>query len=362
MPTNRSFRLPVAAAATFAAASIAATVTATATAAPSAPPRPNLQPVKTYLLRHTTQLKGFTRDLDAVARRYFARARSVDFDYARLWTSQRGAVRADLARAKALWIAGNPYYERVEGVVAGTPSLSIYDVILDAGASAAEDPASAVPFDLELRDGRVLRRPGNLFNLTEGMLWGTLPAFVARKADLDGDGKVEFGEVLPEANAFLAAADAFVEHGGKLHASAKAWKPSASDAFTSVVVMTPTMSEYFGQWKVSRFVLGEKAQGASFNVVSRLSDIGDILSGLRVIYAGIRPAIAGVDPQQAAQTKRELDRLYSFVTRLRKQERSGKRFTPQQAELLGREAQERATAIAGQVTQAAARLKVKIAQ
>ena len=50
----------------------------------------------------------------------------------------------------ALWIEGNPYYERVEGVVAGTPSLAVYDVILDAGSSAKEDPASAVPFDLNL--------------------------------------------------------------------------------------------------------------------------------------------------------------------------------------------------------------------
>ncbi len=76
----------------------------------------------------------------------------------------------------------------------------------------------------------------------------------------------------------------------------------------------------------------------------------------------IRPAIAKVDAQQSAQTKRELDALYSYVARLKKQEKAGKRFTPEQAELLGREAQERATAIAGQVTQAAARLKVKIAQ
>ena len=126
--------------------------------------------------------------------------------------------------------------------------------------------------------------------------------------------------------------------------------------------MVPTMSEYFGQWKVSRFVLGDKAPGEAFNVVSRLSDIGDILGGLRVIYTGIGPAIARVDPQQSAQTKRELDALYRYVARLKAQEKAGKRFTPQQAELLGREAQERATAIAGQVTQAAARLKVKIAQ
>ena len=137
---------------------------------------------------------------------------------------------------------------------------------------------------------------------------------------------------------------------------------TASDAFTAVVVMVPTMSEYFGQWKVSRFVLGNRAQGDAFNVVSRLSDIGDILGGLRVIYQGIGPAIATVDPQQAAQTKRELDSLWSFVAKLRKHERAGRRFTPEQADTLGRTAQERASAIAGQVTQAAARLKVKIAQ
>ena len=40
--------------------------------------------------------------------------------------------------------------------------------------------------------------------------------------------------------------------------------------------MVPTMSEYFGQWKTSRFVLGDRASSDSFNVVSRLSDIGDI--------------------------------------------------------------------------------------
>jgi hypothetical protein len=246
--------------------------------------------------------------------------------------------------------------------VAGTPSLAVYDVILDAGSSAAEDPASAVPFDLRLPNGTVLEKPGNLYNLTEGMLWGTRPELVARKADIDGDGRLEFGEVLPDANALKAAADAFVLYGGRLDRSARAWRPTASDAFTAVVVMVPTMSEYFGQWKASRFVLGRKARGEAFNVVSRLSDIGDILGGLRVIYAGIRPAIAKVDAAQAAQTKTELDALHAYVGRLRAQERAGKRFTPQQADVLGRDAQERATAIAGQVTQAAARLDVKIVQ
>ena len=335
----------------------------TASAASSAPvQRVNLAPTKTYLLKHTSDLRGFTMQFRGQATRYFALAKAARFDHAAMWRGKRADVSRVLSRSKALWIEGNPYYERVEGIVAGTPSLAVYDVILDAGSSAKEDPASAVPFDLELPNGKVLRKPGNLYNLTEGMLWGTRPELVGGKADLDGDGRIEFGEVLPDANALKAAADAFVLYSERLDRSGKAWRPTPSDAFTSVVVMVPTMSEYFGQWKASRFVLGNRAKGDAFNVVSRLSDIGDILGGLRVIYAGIRPAIATVDPQQAAQTKRELDGLWSFVAKLRKQERAGRRFTPEQADTLGRTAQERASAIAGQVTQAAARLKVKIAQ
>lgn len=336
----------------------------TADAGRAAAPRVDLAPAKRYLLLHTSQLQGFTRDLRAAARRYTRLASAAGYDYARLWRTSPGPVTAALRRAKTVWIDGNPAYERVEGIVAGTPSLAVYDVILDAGSSAAEDPAGAVPFDLKLGDGRVLRKPGNLFNLTEGLLWGTRPEHVAKgvRPDLDGDGRREFGEVLPDARVLQAAADAFVLYAARLNRAARAWTPTASDAFTAVVVMVPTMSEYFGQWKLSRFVLGDRAEGDAFNVVSRLSDIGDILGGLRVIYAGIGPAIGKVDGQQSAQTRRELGSLWRFVQKLRAAERSGRRFTPQQADLLGRDAQERATAIAGQVAQAAARLKVEIVQ
>ena len=148
----------------FRVAAVAALVTAsivaagTSSAAPSAAAqRVNLAPTKTYLLSHTTKLRGFTTRFQAQANRYYAHAKASDFDYAALWASKRSAIRPILARSKALWIEGNPYYERVEGVVAGTPSLAVYDVILDAGSSAKEDRASAVPFDLRLADGRVLR-------------------------------------------------------------------------------------------------------------------------------------------------------------------------------------------------------------
>ena len=105
--------------------------------------------------------------------------------------------------------------------------------------------------------------------------------------------------------------------------------------------MVPTMNEYFGQWKVSRFVLGDKAKGDSFNVVSRLSDIHDILTGLTVIYAGIKPAIAagrsGAGGADEAPARRAARRSSPTCAR-RSGPGGGSR--PRQADVLGRAAQE----------------------
>ena len=40
--------------------------------------------------------------------------------------------------SRHLFIQSNPQYEQMEGIAAGTPSLRQYDIILDAGTSAAE--------------------------------------------------------------------------------------------------------------------------------------------------------------------------------------------------------------------------------
>ena len=321
--------------------------------------------VKRFLGDHTDRLAAFTVELDRLSSHYADLARQEDGDLAALWAARADEVRPLLAQMRTAWVEGNPAYERAEGIVAGTPSLAEYDVIIDAGSSAAEDPESAVPFDLTLADGTVLKQPGNLFNLTEGALWGTLPEALDRPGtpvDVDGDGAVEFGEVLPDPQLLQAAAGTFVKYAADLDAAGEAWQPSASDAFTAVVVMVPTMSEYFGQWKDSRFVAGGGATSEAFNVVSRLSDIRDILTGLEVVYGGIEPAVATADAQRAAQTGTELSNLRAFIADLHDREQAGKRFTPEQADTLGTEAQERATMIAGQVSQAAAQLGVEIEQ
>ena len=79
-----------------------------------------------------------------------------------------------------------------------------------------------------------------------------------------------------------------------------------SDAFSALVIMTPTMSEYFEAWKNSRFVSGGDASEQAFVATSRLSDIADILEGLVLTYDGVEPLVAEADPQQAKQTEESL--------------------------------------------------------
>ena len=64
--------------------------------------------------------------------------------------------------------------------------------------------------------------------------------------------------------------------------------------------------------------------------------------------------------QQAAQTKKELADLLAYVEDLRDQEAAGKKFTAEEADTLGAEAQRQAEAIAGQVTQAAQQLNIEL--
>lgn len=330
--------------------------TAAATGAPS------LGGIKTYLLKQTAALKSNTAALKAASNRYYDLAKAAGFDYAALWPGQQAEVAATLQQAKAAWVAASPAYEQIEGIVAGVPALAQYDVILDAGASAAEDPQSAVPFDLTLPDGRTLAKPGNLFGLTESTLWGTRAEFIAAdiKPDLDGSGGVDFGEALPEANVLKGASDELDRYVGELLAAAEGWQPTESDAFTALVVMIPTMSEYFESWKQSRFVAGDAATQTDFVAISRLSDIQDILSGLQVVYSEVRPLVVAVDPAQGDQAAERLGALKAFVADVYAQEQAGRRFTPEEADTLGAEAQDRATAIAGQIAQVAAKLNVSI--
>jgi hypothetical protein len=129
---------------------------------------------------------------------------------------------------------------------------------------------------------------------------------------------------------------------------------------TALVVMTPTMSEYFAAWKNSRFVAGQKASEKAFVAASRLQDIADILGGLVLVYDNVQPLVAKADRQQAKQIEQSLAQLHGFAAGLLAKEKAGRKFTAEEADTLGSQAQERAEAIAGQITQAAAKLNIEI--
>ena len=105
-------------------------------------------------------------------------------------------------------------------------------------------------FDLTLPDGRVLARPGNLFGVLEGTLWGTVDAYTSGvAADLNLNASLDFGDVLPDANVLIAAAQTMDATTQDLVDASEAWQPTEADAFTALVVMVPTMNEYFAAWR-----------------------------------------------------------------------------------------------------------------
>ncbi len=320
-----------------------------------------LEPVKQYLTEHSAELVEQVEVLGENADEYYALAESVDFDYQRLLDEHGDEVTEILADSKDAFVTANPAYEEMEGIVAGVPRLAQYDVDIDAG-SDASTPEDAVSFSLTTPAGKQLKQPGNLFFLTETALYGTNPELQAKGArpDVDGDGKVEFGEGLPDADVYKATLDEFEQQAKSLDQDAQEFEPTPSDALTSIVIMTPTMSEYFEAWKNSRFIAGEDAEELGFVATSRLSDIADILGGILVTYDGMEAAIAAENPQQAKQTRKELKELVAFASDLRDREAGGEQFTAKQADALGAQAQAQAEAIAGQVTQAAKQLEVEL--
>lgn len=341
------------------------------TAAPTAAPPPvvpaaaasNLGAIKTYLIGKSATLKTHTAALTTASTAYFDLAKGANFDYAALWSTKKEDVVKTLTEARNAWKLASPNYEQIEGIVAGTSTLVEYDVILDAGAAGADSP-DAAPIDLKLEDGRTLAKPGNLFGVTESALYGTEPTFTIPNvaADFDGNGTKDLGDALPDAYVLKAGAELLQKYANDLDAAANAWTPTDSDAFSALVTMVPTMGEYFNSWKNSRFVAGDESTQRDFVAISRLADIQDILGSLQVLYGSVKPQIAAADATQAEQLEKQLADLKVFIADVYAQEQGGKRFTAEDADTLGAETQNRATAIAGEIAQIAEKLNIEIVE
>lgn len=324
----------------------------------------NLAAIKDFSLGHATSMKGATEQLAATADQYYTLISGAGFDYELAFEQNPDELRGLVETAREQWVDASTEYEVNEGIIAGVPSLAYYDVWIDAGPSGDEDPAEALDWELELPDGTVLDKPGNLFHsLLEPTLWGTRDDFTGAKLDLDGDGEVGFEEILPDADVFKGAADALDHATGEMATAVTEWQPTLQDVFTAQVTMIPTMNEYFAQWKNSVYVAGAaEADETAFVGLSRLFDINGILTGLSIAYKEMSPAVSEVDLALDTQITGGFTALVQYVHDLYEKEQNGEHFTPEQADLFGTEAQDRATALAGQVSQAAALLGVEISE
>ncbi len=322
----------------------------------------DLNGLKTYVVMKSTALHNSIVRLQGVSTDYYNLAKETNFDYKAMWEKNPLAVRTMVLAARDAYIAANPDYEQMEGVVAGVPELSQFDVILDAGTAGTEDSESAVPFDLTLPDGRTLPKPGNLFEVTESTLWGTDPAYTVPdlQPDLNENGQVDLGDSLPDANVLKGTADAFEQYADDLLLAAKSWNPTEAQAFGALVANVPTFSDFMDGWKTSRFIAGSASTERGFVATSRLSDLSDNILSWQTIYRGLSPAVKAKDANLDAQITKNLEELQKYVSDLYTQEKGGKRFTAEEADLLTTEGQNRAIAIAGQITQAAAQLGIKL--
>lgn len=323
----------------------------------------NLAELKSYVETQTNALHTSIIELKAASDRYYELAKAANFDYSALWNSQSVEVTKILTDARTAFLSANPQYEQMEGVIAGVPSLSQYDVILDAGLQGSDGNEDAVPFDLTLPDGSVLPKPGNMFEITESTLWGTDPEYAIANIypDFNNNDQVDLGDVLPDANILKGMADTFVQFTEELEIAVNDWQPTQAEAFGALLANVPTFTDFMEGWKNSRFVMGEASTERGFVATSRLSDLSDNILSWQKIYAGLSPAVKQVASDQDAQISRDLVQLQKYVSDLYDQESiQGKQFSPEEVDLLNTEGQSRATSIAGQIAQVAAKLDITI--
>ena len=295
------------------------------------------------------------------AQTYYDILEGYDFDYEAAFEAEGEALAKLVITARQNWLDTSLYYELDEGIVAGTPSLAYYDVLIDAGASTEDDPEEALEWTLVLPDGEELESPGNLFHsLAEPALYGTVEDYVGASVDLDGDGEIGVTEVLPNANFLLGVTQRLDEETQNMVTAIDEWEPTQEDAFTALVVMIPTMSEYFGQWKESAFIAGDDATETAFVATSRLFDITNILTGLRLTYETVSPIVAESNADLNDQITTGFDDLQTYVSDLYEDEQDGTAFEAEEVDLLGTEAQDRAEALAALVAQAADELGIML--
>jgi hypothetical protein len=239
-------------------------------------------------------------------------------------------------------------YETVEGIVAGVPSMADYDIYLDAGVPASEGPDDVAPVVLVLEDGKKIEKQGALFTyIIEPTLWG---------GDKRWSVTADNGKPLPSPGILVAAAKDVNKKIGELVADAKAWNASVSDCFGAMVVMTPTLSDYFEDWKESRY---SEDKSGRFQAVSRVSDMRGIMGSCQVMYDAVEESVAEKDKALAKSVSSGFKEIMAFLDKIESREKQGE-IKVAEIDELATQAKEKTDKIVPQIEQSAAVSGVKI--
>ncbi len=281
----------------------------------------NVDGVKSYLVKTVTKMDKASHEFVKNAKAYAAIIDAYKGDYAKAYAEKKGEIDKLVKALQEDYKTMDSYgYETVEGIVGGVDSFTHYDRDLDAGVPKTEGAENVAEVVLTLRDGSKIDHQGCEFTyIIEPMLWGGDKRWIV-PLDLNGDGKIAPRESLPKAEVVLASADDVSARLDALLADAKAWKPTSADCIAAMIAMTPTLSDYFEDWKESRYAA---KQSGRFFAVSRVSDMRGIMGSCGIMYQAIDPEVAQKDAALAKSIRKGFDGITVFLDKIDVREKDG---------------------------------------
>lgn len=316
--------------------------------------------VKSYLVGTLVKVKRASADFVENANAYAALT-AASGGPEKVFAAKKGDVQKLVAKMQDNYKAMDSFgYETVEGIVAGIDRFVAYDVYLDAGLPKGEgQPEEVSPLKLKLSTGGVIDREGAGFTyIIEPALWGGNKKWVV-PVDLDGDGKIGPRESLPRPEVLTAVAADTDKKLGELLADARAWQPTVADCYSAMVAMTPTLSDYFEDWKESRY---SKEASGRFFAVSRISDMQGIMKSCAVMYRAVEATVKPKDKALAKAIDTGFKDIFTFLDDLEAREkRSAGSLKPAVIDEMANQAKSKTDKLVPQIKQAAALAGVKIA-
>jgi hypothetical protein len=306
--------------------------------------------VKSYLLKSLEKVTEASQDFVANSEAYSALIAANGGSIEAAYKAEPKKIEQLIAKMQENYKAMDSFgYETIEGIVAGVPSLADYDIYLDAGVPASEGPEDVAPVVLDLGNGQTIDKQGSLFTyIIEPMLWGGDSRWVT---PVDGAEKL-----LPRPEILAAAANDVNKKLGELLADAKAWNASVSDCFGAMIIMTPTLSDYFEDWKESRYA---KEKSGRFQAVSRVSDMRGIMGSCQVMYEAVEGQVAEKDKSLAKSVDAGFKGIMSFLDKIEKREKQGE-IRGAEIDELATQAKEQTDKLVPQIEQSAAVVGVRV--